>query len=215
MKKFFSFAAGLLFAAAAMAQPTSAPATPAQDASQVLSLYCTNYDIIMAPKGWGGGWEAIQVEGTDVLYFATATWDCIGDDEKMPVNATGFEYLHIDAWCSANDTVAFTLESKDNVEPKTKCAGNVLKANEWVSFDLKMEEAFPGVTGQAINFFIYENFSGEQAKDQLALANIYFHHGVVSAVENVAAEKAQKMVVDGQIVIVKNGERYNVLGTKL
>lgn len=168
----------------------------------------------MAPMGWGGGWEAITVEGTDVLYFATATWDCIGG-ELMPVDASAFEYLHIDAWCNANDTVAFTIESKDNVEPKTMYAGNVLKANEWVSFDLKMADCFPGVTGKAVNYFIYERFSGEAAKDQLALANIYFHHGVVSAVENVAAEKAQKMVVDGQIVIVKNGERYNVLGTKL
>lgn len=170
----------------------------------------------MAPKGWGGGWEAIQVEGTDVLYFATATWDCIGDDVTMPVDATGFEYLHVDAWSNGDYTVAFTLEStSESGEPKTKYDGNQLKANEWVSFDLKMADCFPLVTGKAVNFFIYESFSGEEAKGALALANIYFHHGVVSAVENVATEKAHKMIENGQIVILKNGVRYNVLGAKL
>lgn len=214
MKKFFLFAAAALFAANVMAQPTTAPAAPAHAAADVHSLFSV-YGNNMSPMGWGGGWEKLTIDGTDILYFAAGTWDCIGLD-SIAKDCTGFEYLHVDAWSNGDNTVAFTLESTGNVEPKTKYDGNQLRANQWVSFDLEMATCYPGVTGQSIAYFIYEAFSGEgTANNQLAIANIYFHHGAVSGVENVAAEKAQKMIENGQIVILKNGVRYNVLGAKL
>ena len=50
----------------------------------------------------------------------------------------------------------------------------------------------------------------------VAIANAYFYSSIYEGVENVDATKvAVKRIVDGQVVIEKNGKRYNVLGKEL
>lgn len=64
-----------------------------------------------------------------------------------------------------------------------------------------------------LRYLILEGFTNEGTP--LGIANAMFVNSAYLAVENVEAEKtAVKRLIDGRLVIEKNGKRYNALGTE-
>ncbi|MBR4520612.1 MAG: hypothetical protein IKO63_04290 [Paludibacteraceae bacterium] len=81
-------------------------------------------------------------------------------------------------------------------------------------FDKGISFAQPLTTGYLFNMLTNEN----TATTQLCIDSWYFTDGNddESAVENVEMKaKATKIIENGQIVIIKNGVRFNALGTQL
>jgi hypothetical protein len=57
-----------------------------------------------------------------------------------------------------------------------------------------------------------ESFEG----NPFAFANIYFYGKEEQGVENVNdVVKAVKMIENGQVIIIKNGVKYNVMGARV
>lgn len=130
-------------------------------------------------------WKMVIVTKTDVPFWTIA----IQDDKKCNL-----------------DIVAM-LEHKDNV------TWNTVEIPMYDIFDKGISFASP-LSGYLFNMLTNDN----TATTEVCIDAWYFTDGKdePEAVENVQATvKAQKAIVNGQMVILKNGVRYNALGAQL
>ena len=207
-----------------MAQPTTAPAAPDRAEANVLAMVCNKYTtntIDYWEIGWGSSDSVMMIEEQEIRYYNNLGW-CIlsnkANTDDTSDDASAFSNLHVDMWAPAASKVKMTFESK-NGDPKTGV--EFVLAAGWNSFDAPLTD-WEGVTFAGVKYLIFEAYTdmegnslegtGENAK--FAFANAYFFNNP-AGVQNAAAIKAQKLVENGQIVILKNGVRYNVLGAQL
>lgn len=202
--------------------PETAPEAPTKDEANVMAIYCNHYATNNANfgiSGWAGGYETLDLDGTMVAYWTGMTWECIIDpaNTDAPHDFSAYKNVHVDMWAPASCKIKFTAEAIADGNYKDGMVADLVAG--WNSFDFAIAQ-WPGNYNFAnMKCFVLEQFqtpTGESFEgNPFAIANIYFWNEPTS-VENVAAEtKAVKVVRDGQVLILRNGVEYNMLGTEM
>lgn len=202
--------------------PETAPAVPTHDEADVMAIYCNHYTTNNANfgiSGWAGAYQTLDIDGTKIGAWTAMTWECIIDpaNTDAPHDFSAYKNVHVDMWAPAAAKIKFTAEAITGGNYKDGMVADLVAG--WNSFDFAIAQ-WPGNYNFAnMKCFVLEQFqtpTGESFEgNPFAIANIYFWNEPTS-VENVAAEtKAVKVVRDGQVLILRNGVEYNLLGSEM
>lgn len=157
--------------------------------------------------------------GNPAAGYYGATWavkapidlTAITEDWKMVVVCK----TDVPVWTlSVVDGDKCTIDLAALVEHKDNTTWNTIEVPMYDIFDKGISFASPLTTGYLFNLLTNDNTD----KTQLCIDAWYFTDGNDDnqAVEDVlAAPKARKTIEDGQVVIIKNNARFNVLGAQL
>lgn len=159
----------------------TAPATPTVDASKVISVLSAAYTP--ATTWFFGGWgqstvsENIDVDGTPVIHLSKFNW--IGLDGFNPhLNLSGMTHMHFDVMpitMTGNLNVTPILKSGDKKENSTKVGDNTtLKLRQWNAIDMPLSDF--GLDFINNKVFQIKFDKGNNATDELYIANIYFYN---------------------------------------
>ncbi|WP_420573705.1 T9SS type A sorting domain-containing protein [Kordia sp.] len=194
----------LLFACIAYAQPTTNPATPTNDAVDVISVYgdtytniATNYD-----PNWGqSGHTMVNPSydpGTGQLLLAYPNFNYQGT-EVTATDASQMEFLHIDIWTSASPGATDIQVSPIN---NGSGAGETLvsiayTSGTWTSVDIP-KSAFTGMTWDSIfQMKFAANGAGSTVPVDIYLDNVYFWKNPTAAGSDATLSDLQ---VDGSTI---------------
>ena len=224
MKKFFSLVAVALFATSMFAEIAvkTAPAEPTLPATAVYSLF-GYYGGDWNSEGWGAIPTLEEVEGVEILYATKFGWDIFDTKDAEGVEThdlSEYENFHVSFWSNCDAYLKLTWESADNVDPKT--AKQVEIVAGWNEIDLPLS-AWEGVTFKFIKYFILEGYTEDEAgtvgleseDHPVAYANAYFYKGAQGVEETAAAAKAIKAIENGKIVVIRNNQKFDVIGNQL
>jgi hypothetical protein len=119
------------------AEPTTAPETPTEAASSVISIYSDSYDNIPDTNynpGWGQSTVVTvneEIAGNNTLKYANLNYQ---GTEFTVQNVSGYDYLHVDFWTPNSTTLEFYLIS-------TGAEGSYtlpITHEQWVSVDIPL-----------------------------------------------------------------------------
>ena len=197
----------------ALTIPTEAPVpTVAED--DVMAIFCNHYpnnNVNFGISGWAGGYQILDLNGINVGYWTGMTWECIIDPAHTddPHDFSAYKNIHVDLWAPVPATIKFTAEAVNGGNYKD---GQIVEMQQgWNSMDFAVAE-WPGIYDfKNLKCFVFENYSIEG--QPFAFANLYFYGKEEQGVENTAVDaKVVKMIENGQLIIIKNGVRYNAQG---
>ena len=163
--------------------------------------------------GWGQATAVAFGElaaGDHVQYFSNMNY--LGWELASSVNATDMEYLHVDFY-----TQSLTNLSVTPISPGHEGAYVVnLTQNEWNSVDIPLS-VYEANTIDWSNIFQMKFFLAAPEGGDLFVDNVYFYKPKSgTGVENVNIEnKAQKVLINGVVYIIRDGARYTVFGQKI
>lgn len=190
-----------------------APATlPTYDAADVKSVYTDNYtDVAMGIQGWYVG-PAISAgdlaENREALCITpnTTAGSCFGL-AFPPMDITAYDALELDIYPMAESAV---------LDIQVIGAGDAsttfnLTANEWNHISLNID-GNTKTDCEQIGFYNCQNLQGV-----CFVQNVLFvQNGDTTAIENTeVGPKAIKMIENGQLIIIRDGKRYNVTGVRV
>ena len=201
--------------------PATAPAAPTAAEDDVLAIYCnhyTNNNLNFAISGWAGAYETLVIDNTNIGFWTDMTWECIIDPAHTddPHDLSGYKKLHVDIWAPKAAKVKFTVEAVAGGNYKDGNKVDLVKG--WNAFDFVVAEWPGNYDFKNVKCFVWEQYQtpAEESFEHnpFAFANIYFYEKDAQAIDNtLAGEKAVKTIVNGQLLIIKNGKTFNVLGT--
>ena len=115
----------------------------------------------------------------------------------------------------ANNASRNTIYSVENITPDTPMTINIPLDS---LFGVKKDLSIYPVTVEFITFYL--NADAEKKKYNIPVDGIYLTYNGTSesAVENTTAHrnvKTTKFIQDGQLYVIRNGQIYNILGTKV
>jgi hypothetical protein len=199
--------------------PENAP-VPTVAEEDVMAIYCNHYATNNANfgiSGWAGGYQTLDLNGINVGYWTNMTWECIIDpahtDDAHDFSA--YKNLHVDLWAPLPASIKLTAEAVAGGNYKD---GQVIEMQQgWNSMDFVVAEWPGNYDFKNLKCFVFEQYKtleGESFEgNPFAFANIYFYGKEEQGVENTAADaKVVKMIENGQLIILKNGVRYNAQG---
>ena len=190
-----------------------APATlPTYDAADVKGVYTDNYtDVAMGIQGWYVG-PAISAgdlaENREALCITpnTTAGSCFGL-AFPPMDITAYDALELDIYPMAESAV---------LDIQVIGAGDAsttfnLTANEWNHISLNID-GNTKTDCEQIGFYNCQNLQGV-----CFVQNVLFvQNGDTTAIENTeVGPKAIKMIENGQLIIIRDGKRYNVTGVRV
>ncbi len=192
--------------------PAAAP-VPAYKAENVKSLYSDAYTAATALSTLNAGWwnapqmaEGELEDGNKALYYYGFTDGMIGW-EFAAFDATGYTTFTFDIYPLADGTIDGGPLCQNGTGNGDYSATNIaVKANQWntVTIDLKDKVMTNIFQVKWINYYALKAFF---------IDNVYFYKQGDTALDDiVVAEPAQKTMIDGQLVIIRDGVRYNALG---
>ena len=199
-----------------------APADPTMAESKITALFAHNYKtntVAFAPVKWGvQNW--VSPAGYEGAYFYSPafTWDGFTNWDADHYNMTAYDMFSFDIWVEVESNIKVTFEalgvSDGGSGWKNGAVVEGLKANQWNHVDVDLLNApYVDYEFTDMRYLILEGFTNEGTA--LGIANAYFWNSMDQSVENVEADKvAVKRLIDGRLVIEKNGKRYNALGTE-
>lgn len=203
----------------ALTIPEDAP-VPTVAEEDVMAIYCNHYATNNANfgiSGWAGGYQTLDLNGINVGYWTNMTWECIIDpahtDDAHDFSA--YKNLHVDLWAPLPAKIKFTAEAVAGGNYKE---GQVVEMQQgWNSMDFVVAEWPGNYDFKNLKCFVFENYKTLEDEsfegNPFAFANIYFYGKEEQGVENTAVDaKAVKMIENGQLIILKNGVRYNAQG---
>lgn len=195
-----------------------APADPTISEGGVMALFSPAYttnNVGFEPQNWGGA-ELKSVDGK-FFYTPAMTWDAFTNWGTDRYNMTAYDMFSCDIWVEVDANIKITFEALGAGDGgsgwKNGAVVEGLKANQWnhVTVDL-LNAPFDSYDFTDMRYLILEGFTNEGSP--LGIANAFFWDSL-TPVQNVSVEgKAVKRIVNGQIMIEKNGVLYNVLGTQ-
>ena len=162
----------------------TAPATPTVDASKVISVLSAAYT---PATNWSfGGWgqstvsENITIEGTPVIHLSKFNWLGL-DGFSNKLDLSGMTHMHI-------DVLPVTMEGSLGVTPILASGGlkenstkvgdkATLKLGQWNAIDVKLSDF--GLDFINNKVFQIKFDKGNNATDELYIANIYFYNNSV------------------------------------
>ena len=228
MKKFFilaTYVVASLFATKAWAEaPAEAPTAPTFAENHVKALFSATYQtntLNFTPKmpddGVGFS-EETYPNGQKIFYKESFGWVGFGNWDATPYDLSAYEAFYIDIWVTVDSKIKITMADIQNADVFKDGIIVDLKANQWNNFKVDLLDVPYNIYNfKTFNCLILEGFTNEGTP--LAVANAYFYseNEVSSAVENVSVQgqPAVKKIVKGQLVIEKDGKRYNALGVEL
>lgn len=196
-------------AASTWAAPAPAPA-PAHAAANVKSLYSNSFEPVAAVGNYCEWWwqspvvNFSELDGNNVLYYVSSQ-DGVFGWAFAETDFTGFQKIHV----SVYPTSAFTFEIYPVITGEPHKVSGEMKANEWndIVFDYTEYESF---TMKQLGF-------ANRANTAFFLDNVYFFKDAAEGVQNVQKDNVQstKVIENGQVIIIRNGVRYNVAGAQV
>lgn len=208
--------------------PATAPAAPTLDESKVQALFSGAYQdrtFNFAPQNWGGAafFEHEYDSNNKIWHSEAMTWDAFTNWDASSYNLTAYDMMHADVYVTMDAKLQFTIEALGAGDGGSGWKNGLsvdLVANQWNSLDIDLLNApFDSYDFTDMRYLILEGFKktdGSSAEGTpLSIGNVYFWNSMDQAVENIDADQTTiKRMENGQLVIFKNGVRYNVLGTK-
>lgn len=202
--------------------PETAPAAPTQPEADVMAVYCNHYATNNANfgiSGWAGAYDILDIDGTIIAAWTSMSWECIIDPAHTddPHDFSAYENIHVDMWAPAAAKIKFTAEAVAGGNYKD---GQVLDLSEgWNSFDIAVADWAGGYDFTNLKCFVLENYQTPEGAsfegNAFAIANVYFWQKA-TAVDNVNVDtQAVKLIRNGQVLILRNGTEYNLLGSEM
>ena len=215
--------------------PQVAAPAPKQKAENVRPIYSDAYTSILehsfALSNWGsvaGVEKAIDdnhyllydmTAGNAVIWgennaggnaiVAKAGYNAGGTEDNTGVDASAMDSLHMDI---------FSLVAMSNIEVRINdnLVRKISLTNEgWQQIDIALADPVEALNTTSVRWFKITNIV-DANRQKLAFDNIFFYKKdstTPTAIDNtVEAVKAVKMIENGQLIIIKNGIRYNVAG---
>ena len=197
----------------------------------VLAIYADGIELAVAHKfnlnTWGGAkYDLVEKDGQNyIMYNAATNWTAWGVDNAGEeaivgkeeckgtnggVNASAMEYLHVDVWTDA------ACPSFEVLVNDTKLGGKALEGEGWHSVDLPLS-AYPAEPARnwGLDNVNWMKFLGWNGVKYVGLDNVYFwkENGTTTQLEEQeVAPKVTKTIENGQLVIIRDGVKYNVVG---
>jgi hypothetical protein len=194
-----------------LALPAAAPA-PTVAAENVKSIYSNVYEPATTVSEYCQWWWASPalrqvVLGEDNALF----YDNLSNEGSFgfafnPLDAAGFQKLHLSIYPLQAGTIDIwpIIPPEDNFHQITP----TLTAGQW-------NEIVLDYTSQTFANFGQIGFRAFGSLGAFFLDNVYFFKDV-TAIDNVnAGQNVQKVVENGQLIIIKNGVRYNAAGQEV
>ena len=135
-----------------------------------------------------------------------------GEGDNTGVDASAMDSLHMDVW---------SLVAMSNIQVRIN--DNMVRAinltgEGWQSIDIALAEPVEAINTTSVRWFKITNIV-DPNRQKLAFDNIYFYKKAsttpTALVEVESQAEVKKAIVNGMLVIEKNGVKYNVLGNKL
>lgn len=190
-----------------------APALPTMDENGVMALFSPAYQVNTVnfqAQDWGNGWDDIDGK----FYYSPAmTWGGFANWAQESYNMNAYDMFACDIWVEQESSLKITFEAAPAGKWKNGSM-YALEANKWnhVEVDL-LNEPYSTYEFDDLKCLILEGYTHEGTP--MGVANAYFFNSAYQAVEHVEAGKtAVKRLIDGKLVIEKNGVRYNAQGTR-
>ncbi len=189
--------------------PAAAPA-PTREATQVFSIYSDAYTatITRATGSWGQQTKEQEValaEGDNAFYYTNGNylgWELNGNVTIGDMSL--FPNLHIDIYVAEAGTIKFTpIWGAEAAKEYTLVAG-------WNALEINLAADFAGIN--------LKNIFQLKWVDMPAICyidNVYFYkNGTSTLVEaKEVFPKVSKTIENGQVVIIREGLKYNVVGS--
>ena len=197
----------------------------------VLAIYADGIDLAVAHdfnlNTWGGAkYDLVEKNGQKyILYNAEINWTAWGADNadaeaivgkegckgtKGGVDASTMDYLHVDIYTDAS-CPSFKLLVND-----TELGAQALEGEGWHSLDFPLSGyATPIIREWGLDNVNWLKFLGWNGVKYVGLDNVYFWKnsgGATSLDAAEAAPKVSKTIENGQVVIIRDGVKYNVVG---
>ena len=201
----------------------AAPANPKIDEDGVMALFSPAYatnNVNFEPTSWGTAWD--NVDGK-FFYTASMGWDCFTNWGADHYDMNAYDMFHADIYVTVDSKIKITFEALGAGDGGTGWKNGAfveLKANKWNHVDVDLLNApFQDYEFKDVRYLVLEAFQlpdGASAEGTpLGIANAFFYDSSFAGVEDVTVDKvAVKRIVNGQVVIEKNGVQYSVLGTQ-
>ncbi len=200
-------------AATTAVAPAPAP-KPSFTGKSAVAIFCDELDggPAIAIGGWGQSTIVTNGElATDDHVQYMSNFNYLGWELTPAVNATDMEYLHLDIYSTSMTSIKVTPISPGHEQVIEKS----LTSGEWTSLDIALSE-YVAANIDWSNVFQFK-FDGGNGGD-FFVDNVYFYKNVgqgTSVVNNEIGEKAIKMIENGQLIIIRDGKRYNVTGVRV
>ena len=194
--------------------PAAAPA-PNFSGKVAVAVFCDALENnpAIAIGGWGQSTQAqkVQLAEGDNVYYGT-NFNYLGWELTPAVDATDMEKLHVDFYSKNLTSISITPISPNHEGVKVIA----LTANKWNSVDIDLS-AYDGKEIVWSNIFQMKFFNAAPAGGELFIDNVYFWADSTGTAIDEVAEPVQvrKVIENGQLIIIKNGVRYNVAGQKV
>lgn len=205
--------------------PTVAAPVPVHDAKNVLSLYSDKYANAFAAinsynEGW---WQAPSMEEKDIdgdhymRYFGRMT-GMVGW-QFAAIEATGMTHIHVDIWPSVSGTIQMgPTYGGDGLTTQVGIVVLDVEQEKWNSFDIDLSEVMDANNAvlQLESIFQHQ-FTNYAAQTEFSVDNVYFwKEGTTTLTNTVTTDTpAVKTIENGQLVIVRDGVRYNAQGVQI
>lgn len=197
-------------------EPTQPAPKPAHDASKVLSVYSDSYTPACQIEGFSQDWwspasmEEKAVEGDNYLrYFGNMT-GMVGW-QFSPIDASKMTHLHVDIWASVSGVITMgPTYGGEGKETHVESIALTVEQEKWNSFDIELKN-YPALDLTSI---FQNQFTQYGAQTEFSVDNFYFWTTATSALPNLTDTEpaVTKIIQNGQLVIIRNGIRYDVLG---
>jgi len=166
----------------------SSPAPPSRLPENVISIFSdaytnvpnTNFNPYWQQSSW---FYSVQVGGNEVLEYENFNYQGIEIGSK--VNASTFQYLHIDLWTPNETSLSISPISQSTGEKAVQLTP--VKLNEWNSYDIPLSSFT--IQGLSMADILHLKFVGS-GKSIIYLDNIYFYKTPVTAISDNKSERA-------------------------
>lgn len=169
----------VLATTAALAEPTTAAATPTIESSKAISIFSDAYTNVSGTNfnpGWGQSTavSTIQIENNATLKYTNLNYQ--GTEFGSDVNASGMNYLHIDVWTPNETSLKFYLISRLTGEKYIELTP--LNLNVWNNYDIPLT----GFTTQGLSMADLFQFKIVGAGgNTVYIDNMYFYNNATEA----------------------------------
>lgn len=194
--------------------PAAAPA-PDFIGKVAIPVFCDALDNNPAINIGGWGQTTVAQFGNlvvgDKVCFGS-NFNYLGWELEPAIDASEMEYVHVDFYATEMTSIQLTP-----ISPGKEGTYNVnLTAGQWTSVDINLAQ-YTAANIDWSNIFQFKFMEATPSGKDLFIDNVYFFkESSATACGNVETEtKAIKVLENGQLIIIKNGVRYNVQGAKI
>lgn len=203
-----------------------APQDPTRNEANVMALFSKKYQtntLSFAPTSWGSQWVSPE-DNANYFYTADFGWDAFTNWDASSYNVTDYDMFHLDIYVTVASKIKVTFEALGAGDGGTGWKNGIviegLEANKWNSVDIDVYSTFTDYEFTDMRYLILEGFQltdGTSAEHTpVGVTNAYFY-STLTAIEDVTADEngATKRMVNGRLVIERNGRLYNAVGAEL